>query len=180
VQKPGGRVQGRVPARLRFSRRVAPWLALVLLSGCAATLPPSAPSPLLGQALPDFRRPTLAHGDLTAGQLRGRPVVVKFFAEYCEPCKRTLGAAQRLSLEHADVQFVGVSEDEYAATAERVVKHHGLTFPVVLDRGHVLQGRFRVREMPVTFLADASGVVRWVGGPAQTEEELADALAAIR
>lgn len=167
-------------ARLKFSRRVTPWLALVLLSACTATLPPSAPSPLLGQALPDFRRPTLSHGDLSVAKLRGRPVVVKFFAEYCEPCKRTLGAAQRLSLEHADVQFVGVSEDEYSATAERVVKHHGLTFPVVLDRGHVLQGRFRVREMPVTFVADRAGIVRWVGGPAQTEAELADALAAIR
>lgn len=173
-------MSGRVPDRLSVSRRAALALALPLLAQCAAALPASAPSALLGKALPEFRRPTLAHGDLHATRLRGRPVVVKFFAEYCEPCKRTLGAAQRLALEHPEVQFVGVSEDEYQATAERVVKHHGLTFPVVLDRGHVLQGRFRVREMPVTFVADSAGIVRWVGGPAQTEDELADALAAVR
>jgi peroxiredoxin len=151
-----------------------------MLAACSTSLPPSAPSPLLGKSLPEMRRPTLAHGDLDATRLRGRPVVVKFFAEYCEPCKRTLGAAQRLSVEYPGVQFVGVSEDEYQATAEKLVKHHGLTFPVVLDRGHVLQGRFRVREMPVTFVADSAGIVRWVGGPAQTEDELADAIAAVR
>lgn len=170
----------RMSARLSLSRRAALSLVLPVVVACAAGLPPSAPSPLLGKSLPEIRRPTLAHGDLHAARLRGRPVVVKFFAEYCEPCKRTLGAAQRLSVEHPGVQFVGVSEDEYQATAEKLVKHHGLTFPVVLDRGHVLQGRFRVREMPVTFIADSTGVVRWVGGPAQTEEELAEALAAVR
>lgn len=169
----------RMRARVNLSRRVL-LFGLPLLAACSASLPPSAPSPLLGKSLPEIRRPTLAHGDLDARRLRGRPVVVKFFAEYCEPCKRTLGAAQRLSLEHPGVQFVGVSEDEYQATAEKLVKHHGLTFPVVLDRGHVLQGRFRVREMPVTFVADSTGVVRWVGGPAQTEDELADAIAAVR
>ncbi len=167
-------------ARLSCSRRAVLALSLPGLTGCAASLPPSAPSPLLGKTLPEIRRPTLAHGDLDTTRLHGRAVVVKFFAEYCEPCKRTLGAAQRLSVEHPDVQFVGISEDEYQSTAERVVKHHGLAFPVVLDRGHVLQGRFRVREMPVTFVADSTGVIRWVGGPAQTEEQLADALATIR
>lgn len=169
-----------MPARLSFARRVLLSLALTPLAACSASLPPSAPSPLLGKTLPEIRRPTLAHGDLNATHLRGRPVVVKFFAEYCEPCKRTLGVAQRLSVEHPNVQFVGVSEDEYQATAEKLVKQHGLTFPVVLDRAHVLQGRFRVREMPVTFVADSSGIIRWVGGPAQTEDELADAIASIR
>lgn len=167
-------------ARLIFARRAAFWLALPALAACSASLPPSAPSPLLGRTLPEIRRPTLGHGDLDAKRLRGKPVVVKFFAEYCEPCKRTLGAAQRLSVEHPEVQFVGVSEDEYQSTAERLVEHHALTFPIVLDRGHVLQGRFRVREMPVTFVADSAGVVRWVGGPAQTEDELAAAISAIR
>ena len=170
-------------AKVSVSRRAVlalAWAGLAALAGCAARLPPSAPSALLGKALPEFRRPTLAHGDLDATRLRGRPVVVKFFAEYCEPCKRTLAAAQRLAAQHPEVQFVGVSEDQYQATAERLVRHHGLSFPVVLDRGNVLQGRFRVREMPVTFVADSTGTVRWVGGPAQTEDELADVIAAVR
>ena len=49
----------------------------------------------------------------------------------------------------------------------------------MLDRGNVLAGRYRVTQMPVTFIVDAEGVVRWVGGPDQTEQELEQALRAI-
>ena len=149
-------------------------------SRAPATFPPSAPSPLLDGQLPDLRGVTLAGERLDPRTVRGRPVVVKFFAEYCEPCKRTLPAVERLAKEHGDVAFVGVSEDEHASTARAVAERYGLTFVVVHDRDRVLGGRFRVNELPVTFVADRSGKVRWVGGPAQTEADLAQAIDALR
>jgi cytochrome c biogenesis protein CcmG, thiol:disulfide interchange protein DsbE len=154
---------------------------VLLLAGCggAKVLPASSASPLLGRALPEFRRTALDGTDLDSRLFRGRPVVVEFFAAYCEPCKRTLPATQQLSRENRHAVFVGISADDYASTARAVVAEHGLTFAVVHDSGHVLQGRFRVRELPVTFLADASGTVRWVGGPEHGAEELARALDAI-
>ncbi|HVJ21588.1 MAG TPA: TlpA disulfide reductase family protein, partial [Polyangiaceae bacterium] len=104
----------------------------------------------------------------------------KFFAEYCEPCKRTLPAAERLHHEHPEVTFVGVSADDYAATARAIRKLYGLSFPIVHDTGRSLQGRFRVTELPVTFVVDRAGVVRWVGGPAQSEKDLAQAIEVLR
>ena len=62
--------------------------------------------------------------------------------------------------------------------AQALVQGYGLSFPVVHDRGNVLAGRFRVREMPVTFVVDGQGVVQWVGGPGQNEGDLAQAIAA--
>jgi cytochrome c biogenesis protein CcmG/thiol:disulfide interchange protein DsbE len=112
--------------------------------------------------------------------LRGRPVVIKFFAEYCEPCKRTLPAAERLHRQKPEVSFIGISEDDYASTAGKIGDEYGLTFPIVHDIGKALKGRFRVSDMPMTFVADASGTVRWVGGPAQNEHELEQALEALR
>lgn len=153
----------------------------VVSCGCASQppLPPTAPSALLEKPLPDFTRPGLGGRRITTARLRGRPVVVKFFADYCAPCKHTLPAAERVHERYPDVAFVGISEDEQAATAQRLVRRFHLTFPVVRDRGNVLAGRFRVSELPVTFVADRRGVVRWVGGPAQTEGQLAQALAAL-
>ncbi len=155
--------------------------AVLLLAGCggAKVLPASSASPLLGRPLPQFRRATLDGANLDTSRLRGRPVVVEFFAAYCEPCKRTLPATQELSQRNARAAFVGISADDYASTARAVVAEHGLTFAVVHDAGHVLQGRFRVRELPVTFVADANGTVRWVGGPEHGAEDLARALDAI-
>jgi hypothetical protein len=48
---------------------------------------------------------------------------------------------------------------------------------VVLDRGNVLAGRFRVNEIPVTFVVDAEGTVQWVGGPSHSETDLERAVA---
>jgi cytochrome c biogenesis protein CcmG, thiol:disulfide interchange protein DsbE len=155
-------------------------MALLLTAACRppAGPPPSAPSPLAQQSVPDFARPTLAGARVDTEQLRGKVVVIKFFAKYCEPCKVTLPAAQKLHQKHPEVAFVGVSEDEYASDAQTLVDGYGLTFPVVHDQGNVLAGRFRVSEMPVTFVVDPQGVVQWIGGPGQDEDDLAAAIAA--
>jgi cytochrome c biogenesis protein CcmG/thiol:disulfide interchange protein DsbE len=166
------------PAVLR-SR--ASWLLATLLLAAAcrpAGPPPSAPSPLAQQTVPDFARPTIAGDRIDTEQLRGKVVVIKFFAKYCEPCKHTLPAAQKLHQKHPNVAFVGVSEDEYSSDAQALVSSYGLTFPVVHDQGNVLAGRFRVSEMPVTFVIDTQGVVQWVGGPGQNEDDLAAAIEA--
>ena len=160
---------------------VTRWLLVIALLGCGpkpGSVPPSAESPLRSQAVPDFARPSLDGAKIDTKALRGRVMVVKFFAEYCEPCKRTLPAAQRMHETYGErVLFVGVSEDEQESAARRVVAAYGLTFPVVLDRGNVLAGRFRVNEIPVTFIVDGAGVVQWVGGPGASEKDLEAAVA---
>jgi cytochrome c biogenesis protein CcmG, thiol:disulfide interchange protein DsbE len=166
-------------ARRRFVLAVALSALACACSSAPAAPPPSAPSPLFAQALPDFQRRTLEGNKLDSKTLRGRVVVVKFFAKYCEPCKRTLPAVERMAKEHAEVSFVGIAEDERESDVREVVSLYGLSFPVIHDAGNVLSGRFRVREMPYTFVADAKGVVRWVGGPEQSEGELEQAIASV-
>ncbi len=155
--------------------------ALLLASACASppVLPPTAPSALLEKPAPSFEREALDGSKVDTVALAGKTVVVKFFAEYCEPCKRTLPAAQRLHQKHRDVAFIGISEDDRAQTASDIKNSYGLSFPIIHDRGQVLWGRFRVAEMPMTFVLDDQGVVKWVGGPGQTEKELEQALLAL-
>ncbi len=163
-------------------RRVA-CLAAAGAVACAACVgapafPASASHPLLGRPLPEMRhRQTVDGQPLQIGQT---PVLVKFFADYCQPCRTTLPAAERIHEEYPDVEFVGIDEDDTQETARDLARRYGLTFPVVHDPGNVLAGRFRVSAMPATFVADASGVVRWVGGEGQTEEELRQAVRAAR
>ena len=150
----------------------------ISLGGCAGdkTMPASAPSALAGKPLPTFSRRTLSGEKLDTKSLVGRVVVVKFFAEYCAPCTKTLPAAQALAAEHPGVAFIGISEDERASTAAELVTRHGLSFPVIHDAGQVLWGRFRVREMPATFVAGKDGIVRWVGDETADEATLRDAI----
>jgi cytochrome c biogenesis protein CcmG, thiol:disulfide interchange protein DsbE len=170
-------------------RLVAAVLAAVVVTSCGATMPPSyAKSPLspAGAAgeetkpLPEIRRRTIdgatfSSHDATA---QGKVVVVKFFAEYCEPCKKSLPWFQAFAREHRDVAVVGIAEDERESQVRELAEAYGLTFPVVHDLGNALAGRFRVSDMPMTFVADRHGRVRWVGGPGQTEADLEAAVRA--
>lgn len=165
-------------------RAAASMLVLALVAtGCRPSRPPprSTPSKILDAALPDFDRPTLAGPRIDTKALRGKVVVVKFFARYCEPCKHTLPEAQRLHEELAgDVVVIGVSQDEEPKQTAALARDFRLTFPVVHDDGHILAGRFRVTEIPITFVVDRDGTVRWVGGPGMRPGDLARAVAALR
>lgn len=155
---------------------------LAALTACGpATYPASISHPLLGQPMPAIHhRHTLDGQPVEAEQLAGKPVLVKFFAQYCQPCRATLPAAERLHESHPDVTFLGIDEDESSETASALAQQYGLKFAVVHDEGNVLSGRFRVSSMPTTFVADSKGVVRWVGGEGQTEDDLRRAVEAAR
>ena len=94
-------------------------VALSFAAGCASkpALPASSPSPLVGSAVPDFRRPTLDGATFDTKAERGHVVVVKFFAKYCEPCRKTLPETERLHRARPEITIVGVDEDEHESDA---------------------------------------------------------------
>ena len=154
------------------------------LAGCAAVMPPSyaqnplSPSGLETKALPEIKRRTIEGTSFDTTTTRGKVTVVKFFAKYCEPCKRSLPWFEKFSREHRDVAVLGIAEDERESDVRDVATAYGLTFPIVHDTGNALSGRFRVSDMPITFVADRKGRIRWVGGPDQTEADLEAAVSA--
>lgn len=149
--------------------------------GCAHTPsapPASSPSHLLDGNVPAFRRPTLDGGTFDTADAAGRVLIVDFFADYCRPCQRLLPGVEALHRAHPDWVIVGVSLDEDPARALRSVTRHHLSFPVVHDAGGVLAGRFRVAELPHSFVVDGTGKVRFASGPMQPDDAVARAAAA--
>jgi cytochrome c biogenesis protein CcmG/thiol:disulfide interchange protein DsbE len=164
----------------------ATFLALSALVGaCAhqesapAAPPPSSPSRMLDATLAPFHRPTLQGGTFDSAAATGQIMVIDFFAAYCRPCQRKLPALEALHRRQPRVSIVGVSLDETGDAARKSVTRHHLTFPVVHDAGNVLAGRLRVTELPISFVVDGRGRIRWVGGPDQPDDALARAVAAL-
>jgi len=167
------------------------WLAATLLSvsalagACAhqesapIPAPPSSESRLLDAVLPAFQRPTLQGGTFDSKAAAGQLLVIDFFAAYCRPCQRKLPALEALHRRAPQLSIVGVSLDETGDAARKSVMKHHLTFPVVHDAGNVLAGRLRVTELPISFVVDGQGRIRWVGGPDQPDDALVRAVAAL-
>ena len=160
-----------------------PLLALALLTACGASkpavAPPSSESTLLGKPAPAFHRDTL-DGNRIDVAAPGRVVVVKFVAKYCEPCVRTLPAIESLHERRPEILIVAISEDEKEGEARELVARHKLTFPVVHDVQQVLAARYRVHDLPVTYVLDGHGNVAWVGGPEKSESDLVAAIEATK
>jgi cytochrome c biogenesis protein CcmG, thiol:disulfide interchange protein DsbE len=166
---------------MRAHPRLVMATALALTAACrpTATPPPSSQHPLLGRPMPPIERAALDGATIDSRRFQGRVVVLEFFAKFCEPCRRTLPELRDLSRRAPEIAILGIAEDERQSDAEEMVAQYGLSFPVVLDRGHVISGRYRVNELPATFVADTSGTLRWFGGPGQPHRAAPDAAKAL-
>src|SRR3954453_23723563 len=87
-----------------------------------------------GQRAPEFSLPSLQGSTVALSQLRGKVVLVDFWAQWCEPCKKELPQLDRLSKEYAakGVVVLAVNIDKQRDNAERMVKQLGLTLDVLL------------------------------------------------
>ncbi len=116
-----------------------------------------------GQRAPDFSLPALTGGKVELARLRGRIVLVDFWAQWCEPCKRELPELEKLHRKYAQkVVVLGISIDKQRENAARMVRQLGLTFPVLFDPAGTVAAVYDLPKMPSSYLVDARGVVRFV------------------
>ena len=110
--------------------------------------------------------PRLALNDLRGREhrlsdLRGRVVVLNFWATWCPPCIAEMPAIQRMydALRREGLEVLAVNAGEGAEDIRRFLREFDppLTFPILLDRDGETFARWRVRGLPRTFVVDASG-----------------------
>jgi thiol-disulfide isomerase/thioredoxin len=96
----------------------------------------------------------------TLASLRGRPVVVNFFASWCAPCKVEMPDFEKVHKEYADrVLFVGIATQDSAAKVTDVVKQTGITYAIGLDPDGLLFTKSGGLGMPTTVVLTADGKV---------------------
>jgi cytochrome c biogenesis protein CcmG/thiol:disulfide interchange protein DsbE len=125
-----------------------------------------------GQEAPAFRLASLAgggSGDLAA--LRGRVVVLNFWATWCAPCVAEMPSLERLhrKLGPEGLAVLAVATDDDEADVRRFIADRGLTLPVLRDPGgRVAADSYHTTGYPETFILDRSGLlVEHVVGPAE-------------
>ena len=109
---------------------------------------------------------------MSLSALRGKMVVINFWASWCESCREegvALEQFYRTKGEH--VQLIGVAIQDTAAAAATFAAGSGMSFPLLLDDKGSVAIDYGVTGVPETFILDGNGVIRdRIVGPVTLEE----------
>ena len=181
--------KGRAPRFSWRARRPAIGMALVLLlaacgGGAGAGTGDSAPA---GNGLaPDFSI-SLYQGSAELGaetvnfsDLRGKPVVLNFWAGLCPPCRAEMPDLQEFHTEFKDrATLIGVDVGQFTGLgsqedARNLLQELGITYPAGFTGDETVIRRYKVLAMPTTVFVDASGGIFRTWGGVLNRDKLAE------
>jgi len=134
---------------------------------------PSAAS--VGNLAPDFALENMQGEKVTLSQLRGKVVIVNFWATWCPPCKAEMPSMEVLhkTFESEGLVLLAVNVEENGrAQVEKFLKESPYSFPILLDNKAEVQKLYGVYQFPESFIIDRNGMivrkvigaVHWTGG----------------
>ena len=120
---------------------------------------PAAPAGATADpAAPSFSLPVLGKSGqkVSLADYAGRPLIVNFFASWCDPCKQETPLLARFyRTEHGKVAIVGLDENDVLASAVSFTRNDGVSYPVGFDPAVIAASAYGVAGLPQTFFLNA-------------------------
>jgi peroxiredoxin len=131
----------------------------------------------VGSAAPDFNLNTYLGEDIRLGGFKGSPVLINFWATWCQPCRLEIPYIQsRYERYNTDLVVMAVNYDEPENIVQTFAEEFNLTFNVLLDPGGRIQSLYQIRGYPTTYFIDSDGIIRVIHIGFMTESQLDDYL----
>ena len=130
-----------------------------------ASHPPS--DLLIGHPAPDFSlamlSPQTGKSHLSLTSFKGRPIVLNFWASWCEPCKEEAPLLQstwkRLHAQGKNIIFLGIDFQESAHDGSGFLNQYSITYPAGLDTDGSIASKYHVTSLPQTIFINRNGTV---------------------
>lgn len=147
---------------------LVPSLASVAALSIAAHLALAATD--IGQPAPPLVAKELDGATFDLGALRGKVVIVNFWATWCGPCREEMPALNAFYRQHhgQGLELIGISADRPRDRGDVVKTMQSLAYPAAMLGDAEVNGFGRPGAIPVTYVIDANGVVRGKFSPDQT------------
>ncbi len=148
-------------------------IGLFLIAGCNRGSHP----PRIGNAAPDFTI-TDSQRTVTLSQLRGKPVVLNFWATWCPPCVEEMPSLVQLQKQLGDkVTILAVSEDADDSAYKQFIRDHNVDLLTVRDTQHQNEA-YGTFKFPETFIIGRDGKIvrKFIGSTDWTSPEIVDYL----
>jgi cytochrome c biogenesis protein CcmG/thiol:disulfide interchange protein DsbE len=127
----------------------------------------SVSDPLVGHPAPNFSL-VMLHSDsgknaLSLTDFKGKPIVLNFWASWCQPCKEELplleNAWKQMQAQKKDIVFLGIDFQESSSDATSFLQLHGITYLAGLDANGSIANKYGVTSLPQTIFIDRNGTV---------------------
>ena len=155
-----GRRRARARAHTAGAARIAV-VALALAAGACGHGSSATARAEVGKRAPTFVAPRIVGpGDVRLTDYRGKPVLLNFFASWCEPCRDELPLLQRTAAD-GRIAVVAVLFNDSTANARKFLQQIHVTLPAVDDDGSIARA-YRVAfkpGLPMSYLISRDGVV---------------------
>lgn len=150
-----------LPPRPGSGRRL--WSLAAALLASAFLGGPAQAGQDAGKAAADFTLLDGAGQKLQLSSLRGKVVVLDFWASWCEPCKKELPELARIQRELGDkVVILALNIDRERATGQEAARRLGPGLKVLFDPEGKVAERYDPPKMPTSYVIDRQGVVRFI------------------
>jgi thiol-disulfide isomerase/thioredoxin len=135
------------------------WLGALALGLCASTVLATSSQLKVGDEFPDFTKFQL-DGRLPEN-LRGKIVIVDFWASWCGPCKASFPVMEQLYKKYGKTGLIiiAVNLDDKRAAMEEFLEKTPVSFAVVRDANKQLVAQANIASMPTSFVLDREGKV---------------------
>ena len=116
----------------------------------------------LGDPAPAFRTERLGGGSVDFPAAAGKPLVIRFWADWCKYCEPEMKAIEVVYQRHKDkgLEVFAINAGQDKPAVADFIKKLGVTYPVLLDEQSAIAKRYGVVGLPTTYFVDAKGVVR--------------------
>ena len=123
--------------------------------------PHAVPFALKDVEAPDFTLRTLDGEQIKLSDLRGKPVILNFWASWCEPCKYEHDMLQQASRYYGPaVTFLGIVYQDQEENVRRYLTEHPSAYRHTLDPDTKVAIDYGVSGVPESYLVDAAGLIR--------------------
>lgn len=118
-----------------------------------------------GEHAPDFELTTLAGEPIRLSELKGKKVILNFWATWCPPCKAEMPHMQNFyedyaETENVEIVAVNLTSGDREASVEEFVKDFGLTFPIPMDVEGDVGQKFQAVTIPTSYIIDTDGKIQ--------------------
>ncbi|MEK3710007.1 redoxin domain-containing protein [Bacillus sp. FSL K6-1005] len=131
-----------------------------------------------GQQAPDFTLKTLSGEGSSLSDVRGKKVLLNFWATWCKPCRQEMPAMEELQKEHSDLAVIAVnftSAEKSEKQVQAFADTYHLTFPIFIDKKGI-NADYNVFSYPTTYILDEKGVIQDIHIGTMTKKEMKEKL----